>query len=107
MSDIQVGDIRTRISLSPSLLPVMTAINNAHPNHGSLYPSITWLTEVIEQSFMALIKSILLHCSGPKQTTEIQQHIVVISWVWGGPQQAEVPCCSQVAGTQGMRVWQS
>ncbi len=72
-------------------LPVMTAINNDHPNHGSLYPSITWLTEVTEQSFMALIKNILLHCSGSKQTTEIQQDIIVISRVWGGPPTSRSP----------------
>ncbi len=64
----------------------MTAINSDHPNHGSPYPSITWLTEVTEQRFMALTKTILLHCSGSKQTTEIQQDIIVISRVWGrGP----------------------
>ncbi len=106
MSDIQVRDIRTRIYISPSLLPAITAINNDHPNHESPYLSITWLTEVTEQSFMALIKSILLHCSGSKQTTEIQQDILVISWVWGGPQQAEALCHSQVARTQGTRVQQ-
>ncbi len=56
MSDIQVRDIRTRIYSSPSLLPVVTAINNDQPNHGIPYPSITWFTEVTEQSFIALIK---------------------------------------------------
>ncbi len=85
----------------------MTAINSDHPNHGSPYPFITWLTEVTEQRFMALIKIILLHCSGSKQTTEIQQDIIVISRVWGRPQQAEALCRSQVAKTQGTRVWQS
>ncbi len=84
----------------------MTAINNDHLNHGSLYLSITWFTEITGQSFMVLIKSILLHCSGSKQTTEIQQDMIVISQVWGGPQQAEVPCHSQVAGTRDTRVWQ-
>ncbi len=77
----------------------MSAINNNHSNHESPYLYITWLTEVTEQSFMALIKSILLYCSGSKQITEIQQYILVKSQVWGGLQQAKAPCCSQVART--------
>ncbi len=87
------------IYISPSLLPAMTAINNDHSNYESPYLYITWLTEVTEQSFMALRKSIFLHCSGSKQITEIPQHILVKSRVWGGPQQAEALCHSQVAGT--------
>ncbi len=64
------------------------------------YLSITWVTtEVTAQSIIALIKTIVLHCNGSKEITEIQQHILVKSQVWGGPQQPEAPCHSQVART--------